>query len=37
MLTANGVLPARDEDLARTERWLATLLADLATQPDHQP
>lgn len=27
MLTAGGVLPARDEELARTEQWLARLLA----------
>src|SRR5579859_352786 len=27
MLTAGGVLPARDEDFARTEQWLTSLLA----------
>ena len=26
MLTAGGMLPYRDEELARTEQWLATLL-----------
>jgi hypothetical protein len=35
MLTAGGVLPHRDEDLARTERWLTGLLADLA-DPTHR-
>jgi hypothetical protein len=35
MLTAGGVLPARDENLARTERWLADLLASLP-DPNHR-
>jgi hypothetical protein len=29
MLIAGGVLPPRDEELARTEQWLATLLASI--------
>jgi hypothetical protein len=29
ILTAGGVLPPRDEDLARTERWLTELLASI--------
>jgi hypothetical protein len=36
MLIAGGVLPRRDEDLARTERWLADLLAGL-DDPAHRP
>jgi hypothetical protein len=35
MLVAGGVLDPRDEDLARTERWLADLLADTA-DPAHR-
>jgi hypothetical protein len=35
MLIANGVLPPRDEELARIERWLADLLASLTT-PEHR-
>jgi site-specific recombinase XerD len=35
MLTAGGVLPPRDEELARTEQWLATLLASI-TIPEHR-
>jgi hypothetical protein len=34
-LVAGGVLPARDEELARTEQWLATLLASI-TDPGHR-
>ena len=29
MLTASGVLPARDEDFARTEQWLTSLLGTI--------
>jgi hypothetical protein len=29
MLTAGGVLPARDEDFARTEQWLTSLLGTI--------
>jgi hypothetical protein len=29
MLIAGGVLPPRDEELARTEQWLAALLASI--------
>ena len=29
MLTAGGVLPPRDEELARTGQWLAMLLASI--------
>jgi hypothetical protein len=35
MLTAGGVLPPRDEELARTEQWLATLLGSI-TIPEHR-
>jgi hypothetical protein len=35
MLIAGGVLPPRDEELARTEQWLATLLASIAI-PEHR-
>jgi hypothetical protein len=35
MLTAGGVLPHRNEDLARTERWLTRLLAEL-DDPAHR-
>ena len=35
MLTAGGVLPPRDEELARTEQWLTTLLASI-TDPGHR-
>jgi hypothetical protein len=35
MLMAGGVLPPRDEDLARTEQWLTTLLASI-TVPEHR-
>jgi hypothetical protein len=35
MLVAGGVLPPRDEELARTERWLAGLLASM-TVPEHR-
>jgi hypothetical protein len=35
MLIASGVLPPRDEELARTEQWLATLLASI-TDPGHR-
>ena len=35
MLIAGGVLPPRDEQLARTEQWLADLLASL-TIPEHR-
>jgi hypothetical protein len=35
LLTAHGVLPPRDEAVARTERWLATLLASI-DQPEHR-
>lgn len=29
MLTAGGVLPARDEDFARSEQWLTGLLGTI--------
>jgi hypothetical protein len=35
MLTAHGRLPARDEEIARTQRWLDTLLASI-TVPEHR-
>jgi hypothetical protein len=35
MLIAGGVLPPRDEELARIEQWLADLLASLTT-PEHR-
>ncbi|MGH3857498.1 MAG: hypothetical protein ACRDR6_29230 [Pseudonocardiaceae bacterium] len=35
MLIAGGVLPPRDEELARTEQWLANLLTSL-TAPEHR-
>ena len=35
MLVAGGVLPPRDEELARTEQWLAELLTSLH-EPDHR-
>ncbi|MGH8923008.1 MAG: hypothetical protein ACRD0H_32470, partial [Actinomycetes bacterium] len=35
MLIAGGVLPPRDEELARIEQWLADLLASLNT-PEHR-
>jgi len=35
MLTASGVLPPRDEELARTEQWLTALLASI-THPGHR-
>ncbi len=35
MLIAGGVLPHRDEELARTEQWLATLLASIDV-PGHR-
>jgi hypothetical protein len=35
MLTAHGVLPARDEQLIRTQQWLDTLLATI-TEPDQR-
>ncbi len=35
MLTASGVLPPRDEELARTEQWLTALLASI-TDPGHR-
>ena len=35
VLVAGGVLPPRDEELARTEQWLATLLASIA-DPGHR-
>lgn len=35
MLVAGGLLPPRDEELARTERWLADLLASLDA-PEHR-
>ena len=35
MLTAGGVLPPRDEELARAEQWLAGLLASM-TVPEHR-
>jgi hypothetical protein len=35
MLTAGGVLPPRDEELARTEQWL-TILLDGITVPEHR-
>lgn len=35
MLIAGGVLPPRDEELARIEHWLADLLASL-TAPEHR-
>lgn len=35
ILVAAGVLPARDEALARIEAWVATLVAGLA-QPEHR-
>ena len=35
MLTAGGVLPPRDEELARAERWLTTLLASIEV-PEHR-
>ena len=36
MLTAGGVLPARDEDVARTEQWLASLLATIEPAASRQ-
>ena len=36
LLVATGALPERDEDLARTERWLQGRIGDL-TAPEHQP
>ena len=35
MLVAGGVLPPRDEELARAEQWLAGLLASM-TVPEHR-
>lgn len=35
MLIGGGVLPPRDEELARTEQWLTTLLASI-TVPEHR-
>ena len=35
MLVAGGVLPPRDEELARAEQWLAALLSDI-TDPGHR-
>ena len=35
MLVAGGVLPPRDEELARAEQWLAGLLASI-TVPEHR-
>jgi hypothetical protein len=35
MLTAGGVLPPRDEELARAEQWLITLLAGIGI-PEHR-
>ena len=35
MLTAGGALPARDEELARTEQWLGDLLASIGA-PGHR-
>lgn len=35
MLVAGGVLPPRDEELARAEQWLAALLASM-TVPEHR-
>ncbi len=35
MLIAGGVLPPRDEELTRTEQWLANLLTSLTT-PEHR-
>jgi hypothetical protein len=34
-LVAGGVLPPRDEELARTEQWLAVLLASIS-EPEHR-
>lgn len=36
MLTAHGVLEARDEQLARTDRWIADLLDSIARPPDRR-
>jgi hypothetical protein len=36
MLTAHGVLPERDEDLLRAERWVADLLARIQRPADQQ-
>jgi hypothetical protein len=36
MLTAGGALPARDEELARTERWLAGLLDSIEPATDRR-
>ena len=35
ILTAGGALPSRDEDLARTQQWLAALLASIE-MPEHR-
>jgi hypothetical protein len=36
VLVANGALPARDEGVARTERWATDLIATLATPQDRR-
>jgi hypothetical protein len=36
MLTANGALPARDEELARTAQWLAALLETIEPAADRR-
>jgi hypothetical protein len=36
MLTAAGVLPARDEELARTEQWLGPVLGAIEAAPDRR-
>lgn len=36
VLVANGALPARDEGVARTERWATNLIAALATPQDRR-
>jgi hypothetical protein len=36
VLVANGALPARDEGVARTERWASEMIATLATPQDRR-